>query len=104
MHIGALRLSHGRIRSLSSSSSSDSSRATEDPRIRLSLAPIARAARPVLLNLVELYVHDFSEHVEVELNANGRFDHPISDDWWDGGDHAPYFIEWNNKLAGFALV
>lgn len=58
---------------------------------------------PILRNLAELYVHDLSEIVPLELNAQGRFDH----DFWRGCwtvDRTPYLIRVDGHLAGFAIV
>lgn len=71
---------------------------------RVVLEPIAQDQAPVLRNLLELYVHDFSEHVPLEIKPNGRFEIPLSDRWWTSDDHFPFFIRWNEKLAGFALA
>jgi len=70
----------------------------------VALERVAQEEAPVLLNLAQLYAHDFSEHVRVELNASGRFDVPLGDVWWTREDHAPFFIRCDGKLAGFALV
>lgn len=70
----------------------------------VTLAPIEPSHAPVLASLLELYVHDFSEHVPVELKANGRFDLPIDQRWWSGVDHFPFFVHHRGALAGFALV
>ena len=58
----------------------------------------------VLANLFELYVHDFSEQVPVELKPNGRFDLPVDERWWNSDDHFPFFIRREGKLLGFALA
>ncbi len=68
------------------------------------LEPIARDRAFVLANLFELYVHDFSEQVPVDLQPNGRFDVSVDERWWDGGDHFPFLIRVGGKLCGFALV
>lgn len=68
------------------------------------LVPIAFDEAPILLNLVELYVHDFSEYVPTELKASGRFDIPLGDPWWTSAEHFPFFIREGATLCGFALV
>lgn len=68
------------------------------------LEPIAAEQAFVLANLFELYVHDFSEQVPLELKPNGRFDLPVDDCWWNSGEHFPFFIRGQNSLLGFALV
>lgn len=75
---------------------------TADPSILLET--ISKDQRPVLSNLFELYAHDFSEHVPLEIKANGRFDVGPDERWWAGGERYAFFIRWNGGLAGFALV
>ncbi len=68
------------------------------------LEPVAPDQAFVLANLLELYVHDFSEQVPVDLKPNGRFDLPVDERWWQADDHFPFFIRAGGKLSGFALV
>lgn len=83
---------------------SHSSRSSNDPsRPRVVLEPIVKEQAPVLQNLMELYAHDFSEHVPLELKPTGRFDVTLGDRWWTEG-HYPFFIRCDEKLCGFALV
>ncbi len=42
-----------------------------DPKIEVLLA--AREQEPVLANLLELYVHDFSELRDLDVGEDGRF-------------------------------
>jgi predicted acetyltransferase len=70
----------------------------------VTLVPIGQAQSHVLASLLELYVHDFSEHVAVELKPNGRFDLPLDERWWTSADHFPFLVEHAGSLAGFALV
>jgi predicted acetyltransferase len=70
---------------------------------------IADAAdRPKLENMMQLYVHDFSEHwsgrSEGELDDTGRFpDYPL-DAYWRDPAHMAFLIRTEGKLAGFALI
>ena len=70
----------------------------------VALEPITRDQAPVLRNLFELYVHDFSEYVPIDLQPSGRFDVPVGDQWWAREDHFPFFIRADGKLGGFALA
>jgi predicted acetyltransferase len=70
----------------------------------ISLQPISRDEAPTLRNLFELYAHDFSETVPLELHENGRFDVPVPDRWWDDAGHFPFFIRESGRLFGFALA
>jgi predicted acetyltransferase len=68
------------------------------------LEPVARERAPALRNLFELYAHDFSEVVPLDLGEDGRFDVALGDEWWTRDDCFPFFIRSDGKLAGFALA
>jgi len=68
------------------------------------LEPIAKERAQVLANLFQLYVHDFSQYVPIEVQPCGRFGVAIDDGWWTRDDHFPFFIQCGEKLSGFALV
>jgi len=70
------------------------------------LDPIALGQAPVLANLFELYVHDFSEQLPLDLQPSGLFELTPGDEWWKRDDHFPFFIRSadQGKLLGFALV
>jgi predicted acetyltransferase len=70
----------------------------------IALHAVSRDEAPTLRNLFELYAYDFSETVPLELHANGRFEVPIPDRWWEDAEHYPFFIRENERLCGFALV
>lgn len=70
----------------------------------MSLEEVAPEQAPVLQQLFELYCHDFSEQLPLELKASGRFEIPIGSEWWTRDDHFPFFIRRQDVLAGFALV
>jgi len=57
-----------------------------------------------LANLFELYVHDFSELVHVQLEPHGRFDIPIDERWWNDSGHHPFLIWSGEELCGFVLA
>ena len=58
----------------------------------------------MLRQLFELYCYDFSEQLPLRLKPSGRFEIPLSDDWWTRDDHFPFFIRRGDELLGFALV
>jgi len=62
------------------------------------------AEKSVLRNLMELYLHDFSEFQPRDLNADGLFGYRYLDHYWTEPDRRPYLIRADGKLAGFALV
>jgi predicted acetyltransferase len=68
------------------------------------LEPVAAEQALVLENLFELYAHDFSEQVPLELKPSGRFALPLDDCWYNSSNHFPFLIRGDGKLLGFALV
>lgn len=67
------------------------------------------ADRPVLENLLQLYIHDFSELFagtpRCDLGDDGRYltEIPLSD-WWQKPGHIPLLLRSGGRLAGFALL
>jgi predicted acetyltransferase len=59
---------------------------------------------PVLANLLELYVHDFSEFHEIDLQSNGKFGYSDLPLYWREPGRHPFLIFVDGTLAGFALV
>lgn len=60
--------------------------------------------QPVLANLLELYIHDFSEFFAVEIGEGGRFIYPSLHLYWTEPDRHPFLIRVDGNLAGFALL
>jgi len=64
--------------------------------------------RPILANLLQLYIHDFSEYwsgtSQGELEDDGRFlDYPL-DSYWSDPRRVPLLLRLDGRLAGFALL
>jgi predicted acetyltransferase len=59
---------------------------------------------PILANLLELYVHDFSEFLDLDISEDGRFGYPSLRLYWSESGHHPFLIRADGKLAGLALV
>jgi predicted acetyltransferase len=60
--------------------------------------------KSTLANMLELYGHDFSEFLDLEIGLDGRFgyvDLPLY--WTEPGRH-PFLIHVDGKLAGFVFV
>lgn len=75
----------------------------------LAIDPVHADERPLLENLTQLYLHDFSELFagtqRLDLGETGlfRLDPPL-DRWWQAADHVPLLLRWHGHPAGFALV
>jgi predicted acetyltransferase len=55
-------------------------------------------------NLLELYIHDFSEFVPVDVKEDGRFGYPDLPLYWHEPCRKAFLARVEGKLAGFALV
>jgi predicted acetyltransferase len=75
----------------------------------VTLEPAGRDRRQTLVNLFQLYAHDFSEQwfdrPEGELDEDGRLqEYGLLDNYWSQPDHEALLIRANGRLAGFVLV
>jgi len=63
--------------------------------------------KEVLINLIEKYDYEFSQYIPWDVDERGLYcnDDEVADCYWqtDGND-AAYFIEVDEKLAGFVMV
>lgn len=58
----------------------------------------------IVRNLMELYLHDFSEFDGAELDDSGRYHYPWLEEYWSAADCSAHIIRVDGRLAGFALV
>src|SRR5271170_3471900 len=63
-----------------------------------------REQEPILANLLELYVHDFSQFLDLHMGEDGRFGYPSLPLYWSEPGRYPFLIRMDGKLAGLALV
>ena len=59
---------------------------------------------PILANLLELYVHDFSEFVDLHLGQDGRFGYEKLPLYWTEPGRHPFLAAVDGRWAGFVLV
>jgi predicted acetyltransferase len=71
---------------------------------RVEVIPATEEQEPILANLLELYVHDFSEFLDVPLGADGRFGYTPLRLYWIEPDRYPFLVKVDGNLAGLALV
>jgi predicted acetyltransferase len=57
-----------------------------------------------LENLLELYIHDFSEFVPLDVSEDGRFGYPDLSLYWSEPSRMAFLARIEGKLAGFALI
>jgi predicted acetyltransferase len=74
------------------------------PDSQVEVIPATPVQQPIVSNLLELYMHDFSEFHPLDLGPDGRFGYPHLDRYWhDPGKH-PFLVKVNGKWAGLVLV
>ncbi len=79
-------------------------RHTEKPSAHPEIVRATAEQEPIVANLLELYVHDFSEFHNVELGMDGRFGYRhISLYWSEPGRH-PFLVRMDDKWAGLVLL
>jgi predicted acetyltransferase len=72
-------------------------------RHTVSLDKVTDEHRYVLQRMMELYVYDFTEYMDFDLDHQGLFHYPL-DKYWDTQDtHRAYFIKVNGNYAGCVL-
>ncbi len=81
----------------------------KDPSTRVSLERGVRHHRVALDNLVQLYIHDFTDFLapgrKIGPGEDGRFADVLKlDRYWTDADRAVWFIRVGGALAGFALL
>jgi predicted acetyltransferase len=66
--------------------------------------PASPEQEEILANLLELYMHDFSEFIGLKLDANGRFGYEHLPLYWKEPNRYPFLIMVNDHWAGFVFV
>ena len=72
--------------------------------MQVEIIPAGSADRSRLRNLLQLYLHDFSEVLPIVPNRDGTFSYPHLDAYWIDDWRKPFLITADGHLAGFALV
>ncbi len=66
--------------------------------------PILYEQKSVFIQMLGLYLYDFSEFSNADINEYGYFGYKHIDDYWNEEGRYPFFIRVNGKLAGLVLV
>lgn len=68
------------------------------------IIPATLNDKPILRNLMELYLYDFSEYENSDVDEHGRYGYEWLDHYWTEPERHPFMIRVEGKLAGFVLV
>jgi predicted acetyltransferase len=80
---------------------------TEYPKKTFAQIEVIAALRehePVLANLLELYIHDLSEFINIAPGPDGRFGYPRLRLYWSEPGRYPFLVKIDGQWAGFAFV
>jgi predicted acetyltransferase len=72
--------------------------------MRIEVVAATEADRPVIANLIQFYLYDFTDFKEWDVQENGRFGDYGLDGCWTTAYRHPFLIRANGKLAGFAII
>ena len=70
----------------------------DSPRVEVVAATPEQ--EPILANLLELYVHDFSEFLDLDIGEDGRFGYPSLPLYWSEPDRHPFLIRTGRQAGG----
>ena len=73
-------------------------------QLHIAVCPAGLEQKPILSNLLELYAHDFSSFVDLEIGPDGRFGYEGLEGYWTDPDRHPFLVTVDEKLGGFILV
>ncbi len=72
--------------------------------MNIELTKATLAEKPALANLLELYLHDFTEYDGADVGPEGRFGYDYLDAYWTEETRTPLLVRVDGKLAGFGLL
>jgi predicted acetyltransferase len=70
----------------------------------IDLVPAAPEQQSIVANLLELYIHDFSEFLDIDLGSNGKFGYPDLPLYWSAPGRHPFLVKADGHWAGLVLV
>jgi predicted acetyltransferase len=77
---------------------------SESQFANVEITPASLEQKPLLANLLELYIHDFCDFIEVEIGLDGRFGYRELDAYWTDPQRFPFLLYVGKRPAGFALI
>jgi len=70
----------------------------------IQIIPATVAHQEVLANLLQLYMHDFSEIIPLELGPDGRFEYPELPHYFSEASRFPFLVAIDGRWAGLVFV
>ena len=72
--------------------------------MNLTVSPATFAEKPLLQRLLQLYLYDFSEFENSDVDDLGEYRYPWLEQYWSDPQRSPYIVRVDGKPAGFVLV
>ncbi len=72
--------------------------------MKVDIMPATSDDLPVVANLLELYLHDFSAVEPSDVGPDGRFGYPHLEQYWEDPARKAFVVRVDGKLAGCALI
>jgi len=72
--------------------------------MNIQLQPAQLKDKPLISNLLELYLHDMSEHDGSNVGQDGRYGYKYLDSYWEEPTRQALLITAVEQIAGFTLV
>jgi predicted acetyltransferase len=72
--------------------------------MNLEILPALPEQQAIVANLLELYIYDFSEIMELHLGAEGRFGYAQLPLYWQEANRYAFLVILNGHWAGFVFV
>ncbi|WP_366296442.1 GNAT family N-acetyltransferase [Paenibacillus sp. AN1007] len=73
--------------------------------MNVAIVQVNQKYREVLDNLMQLYIYDFSEFLDFDVEENGKYrPYPLDDYFKEGNQQFAYLIKREEKYVGFVLV
>ena len=72
--------------------------------MKVELQALAASAKPLLQQLLQLYLYDFSEYDGEEINEHGYYTYNYLDYYWTEEGRHTFLIKVEENIAGFVLL
>jgi predicted acetyltransferase len=70
----------------------------------VAILPASLEDKSLVRRMMELYLYDFSEFDQADLDQHGCFGYPYLDHYWTEDGRHPFLVRVDGRLAGFVLV
>lgn len=71
---------------------------------QVALVPATLDHQPILANLLQFYIYDFSEIMPLELGADARFAYPEFPRYWSDPSRFPFLAAVDRRWAGLVFI